>query len=48
MQAMQRNPTLVLHHNKGFIIHVSCRNRAARNPVGTRLDYLAWYINYMG
>ena len=33
------------HQNKGFINHSFRRNWAVRNPTGTRLDYLAWWIN---
>ena len=38
---------LFSHHNKRFINYVSCRNWAVRNPVGTKLDSLAWSITQL-
>ena len=38
IKAMQRNPTLVSQHNKGFKNYVFLRNWVVRNPAGTRLD----------
>ena len=38
----EKHKPIFSHHNKGFINYSFCRNRAVRNPAGTRLDSLAW------